>query len=59
MLIIANARVFGGGFKIAPRADLEDGQLDAVGFLNMGLGRRLSIMGRLLRGTPRGERRRS
>jgi diacylglycerol kinase (ATP) len=51
MLIIANARVFGGGFKIAPRADLEDGRLDAVGFLNMGLARRLSLMGRLLRGT--------
>jgi diacylglycerol kinase (ATP) len=51
MLIIANGRVFGGGFKIAPRADLSDGQLDAVGFLNMGLTRRLSLMGRLLRGT--------
>jgi diacylglycerol kinase (ATP) len=51
MLIIANARIFGGGFRIAPRADLEDGQLDAFGFLNMGLGRRLVIMGRLLRGT--------
>jgi diacylglycerol kinase (ATP) len=54
MLIIANARVFGGGFQIAPDADLEDGQLDAVGFLNMGLARRLSMMGRLLRGTHRG-----
>jgi diacylglycerol kinase (ATP) len=51
MLIIANARVFGGGFKIAPRADLGDGRLDAVGFLNMGLARRLSLMARLLRGT--------
>jgi diacylglycerol kinase (ATP) len=51
MLIIANARIFGGGFKIAPGADLEDGRLDAVGFLNMGLARRLSLMGRLLRGT--------
>jgi diacylglycerol kinase (ATP) len=54
MLIIANARVFGGGFKIAPNADLEDGRLDAVGFLNMGLARRLSTMGRLLRGTHEG-----
>jgi len=53
MLIIANARVFGGGFKIAPHADLADGRLDAVGFANMGLGRRLSIMGKLLRGTHR------
>ncbi|HEY6552066.1 MAG TPA: diacylglycerol kinase family protein [Vicinamibacteria bacterium] len=54
MLVVANARVFGGGFQIAPDADLEDGQLDAVGFLNMGLARRLSMMGRLLRGTHRG-----
>jgi diacylglycerol kinase (ATP) len=51
MLIIANARIFGGGFKIAPHADLADGKLDAVGFSNMGLGRRFSIMGQLLRGT--------
>jgi diacylglycerol kinase (ATP) len=51
MLIIANARIFGGGFKVAPRADLDDGRLDAVGFLNMGFTRRLSLMGRLLRGT--------
>lgn len=51
MLIIANARVFGGGFKIAPAADLEDGRLDAIGFLNMGLRRRLALMGRLLKGT--------
>ena len=50
MLIIANARVFGGGFKIAPGANLQDGQLDAVGFLNMRFGRRLSMMGLLLRG---------
>jgi diacylglycerol kinase (ATP) len=51
MLIIANARIFGGGFKVAPRADLADCRLDAVGFLNMNLARRASLMGRLLRGT--------
>jgi diacylglycerol kinase (ATP) len=55
MLIMANARVFGGGFKIAPTADLEDGRLDAVGFLNMGLRRRLALMGKLLKGTHLGE----
>jgi diacylglycerol kinase (ATP) len=33
MLILANARVFGGGFQIAPRAD---GRLDAMAFGNMG-----------------------
>lgn len=51
MLVIANARVFGGGFRIAPSADLEDGRLDAMAFRNMGLSRRLALMARLLRGT--------
>jgi diacylglycerol kinase (ATP) len=54
MLVIANARVFGGGFKIAPEADLGDGRLDVVSFANMPLRRRLAIMGRLLRGTHGG-----
>jgi diacylglycerol kinase (ATP) len=51
MLIVANARVFGGGFKIAPQADLADGRLDAVAFDNMGLGGRLEAMVRLLLGS--------
>jgi len=51
MLVIANARVFGGGFQIAPAADLGDGQLDAVAFANMPVRRRLPIMVSLLRGT--------
>ena len=51
MFIIANARVFGGGFKVAPTADLEDGRLNAIGFLNMGLRRRLALMGKLMKGT--------
>ena len=51
MLVFANAKVFGGGFKIAPQADLADGQLDAVAFANMPLRRRLPIMVKLLRGT--------
>lgn len=51
MVIVANARVFGGGFKVAPQADLEDGRLDAVAFANMGLGARVSALLRLLRGT--------
>jgi diacylglycerol kinase (ATP) len=54
MLIVANARIFGGGFKIAPEADLGDGRLDVVSFANMPLLRRLSIMGRLLRGSHGG-----
>jgi diacylglycerol kinase (ATP) len=51
MLIVANARIFGGGFRVAPHADVEDGRLDAVFFSNMGLGRRVSALVRLLRGT--------
>jgi diacylglycerol kinase (ATP) len=51
MLVIANARVFGGGFRIAPAADLADGRLDAVAFANMPRRRRFPIMVSLLRGT--------
>ncbi len=51
MLILANARIFGGGFQIAPRAELGDGRLDGSAFANMGLFARLGIMVRLLRGT--------
>lgn len=51
MLVIANARVFGGGFRIAPQADLGDGRLDAVWFSNMGSAGRLGALVRLLRGT--------
>lgn len=53
MLVIANARVFGGGFQIAPDADLSDGRLDAVWFGNMGSAGRLSALVRLMRGTHR------
>ena len=51
MVIVANARVFGGGFRVAPHADLEDGKLEAVAFANMGLGGRVSALVGLLRGT--------
>jgi len=50
MVIVANARVFGGGFKVAPDADLADGRLDVWSFANMGLGRRVSALVRLLLG---------
>jgi diacylglycerol kinase (ATP) len=53
MLVIANARVFGGGFQIAPDADLADGRLDAVWFGNMGSAGRLLALVRLMRGTHR------
>jgi diacylglycerol kinase (ATP) len=51
MLILANARVFGGGFQIAPLADLADGRLDAMAFANMGFWARARVMQRLLAGT--------
>ncbi|HUG55200.1 MAG TPA: diacylglycerol kinase family protein [Vicinamibacteria bacterium] len=51
MLVIANARVFGGGFRIAPEADLADGLLDCVAFGNMPRRRRFPLMLDLLRGT--------
>jgi YegS/Rv2252/BmrU family lipid kinase len=51
MVIVANARIFGGGFKVAPHADVEDGRLDAIAFANMGLAGRVSALARLLRGT--------
>jgi diacylglycerol kinase (ATP) len=51
MLVIANARVFGGGFQIAPEADLGDGRLDAVSFGNMGSAGRVNALVRLMRGT--------
>jgi diacylglycerol kinase (ATP) len=50
MLIVANARIFGGGFQIAPHADPSDGKLEAVAFGNMGFGARLGVLLRLLRG---------
>jgi diacylglycerol kinase (ATP) len=50
MVIVANARVFGGGFKVAPWAELDDGRLDALSFANMGFGGRVSALVRLLLG---------
>jgi diacylglycerol kinase (ATP) len=54
MLVVANARVFGGGFRIAPGADLGDGLLDATAFANMGVVKRLQTLVRLLHGTHAG-----
>ncbi len=51
MLILANARFFGGAFCIAPQADLHDGALDVVSVRNVPTLRRLALMGKLMRGT--------
>ena len=51
MLVVANARIFGGTFRIAPQAELDDGRLDGVAFGDMGFASRLGLIGSLVRGT--------
>jgi diacylglycerol kinase (ATP) len=51
MLIIANARHFGGTFKIAPGASLTDGKLDAVSFHDTTPVKRLSLFAAAIAGT--------
>ena len=51
MLIIANARHFGGTFKIAPDASLTDGVLDAISFHDASPLKRLSLFGAAIAGT--------
>lgn len=50
MLIIANARNFGGKFLIAPNASLTDGLLDAVGILDASTWRRIKLFGAVAKG---------
>lgn len=56
MLIVANARHFGGYFRIAPNADPTDGVLDAVLFMNTPPRRRFGVLRALMAGTH-GDRR--
>jgi diacylglycerol kinase (ATP) len=56
MVIVANARIFGGGFQVAPHAQVDDGRLDAVAFANMGFADRVGALVRLLRGTHEAHR---
>jgi diacylglycerol kinase (ATP) len=51
MLIIANARNFGGKFLIAPEASLTDGVLDGVAILDASTWRRMSLFGAVTKGT--------
>jgi len=51
MLIVANARNFGGSFRIAPDASLTDGRLDAISIGNAPPMRRLALFGAATRGT--------
>lgn len=50
MVIVANARKFGGGFAIAPDASLDDGKLEIVTFGELGFFARLKAMGALMKG---------
>jgi diacylglycerol kinase (ATP) len=50
MLIIANARNFGGKFLIAPDASLTDGRLDAVAILDASTWRRVKLFGAVAKG---------
>lgn len=50
MLVIANARNFGGKFLIAPNASLSDGRLDAVAILDASTLRRVKLFAAVARG---------
>ena len=50
MIIVANAKKFGGGFPVAPDARLDDGELDIVTFGDLGFFGRLQAMGALIKG---------
>ena len=57
MLIVANAKYFGGSFHIAPRADLADGLLDAVSILDAPPLGRIGLFVGATRGTHTADRR--
>lgn len=54
ILIVANARHFGGAFRIAPQASITDGKLDAVAIRDASTLRRLKLFGAVIRGTHEG-----
>ncbi len=54
MLIVANARHFGGSFRIAPQACLTDGRLDAIAILDAPPLRRARLFRAATRGTHLG-----
>ncbi|HVP15642.1 MAG TPA: YegS/Rv2252/BmrU family lipid kinase [Terriglobales bacterium] len=54
MLIVANARRFGGAFHVAPGASLVDGRLDAVSIHDATPWRRLGLFRALVEGTHLG-----
>jgi diacylglycerol kinase (ATP) len=57
MLIVANAKHFGGAFHIAPAADLADGMLDAVSILDAPPLGRIGLFVATTKGTHTADRR--
>jgi diacylglycerol kinase (ATP) len=55
MLILANAKNFGGAFRIAPDASLTDGAIDAISIHDASAWRRLKLFGAAARGTHIGQ----
>ncbi len=51
MLVIANARNFGGAFRIAPGASLSDGKLDAIAIYDAPALKRLALFAAAVKGT--------
>jgi diacylglycerol kinase (ATP) len=51
MLIVANARNFGGSFRIAPSASVRDGMLDAIAIRDATPLRRVKLFGAATKGT--------
>ncbi len=51
MLVIANAKNFGGAFKIAPQASLSDGKLDAIAIYDVPALKRLGLFAAAVKGT--------
>jgi diacylglycerol kinase (ATP) len=54
MLVIANAKNFGGSFRIAPQASLTDGKLDAVSIHDASAFGRMRLFGAATKGTHAG-----
>lgn len=51
MLTVSNGNFFGGSFRIAPRARLDDGLLDAVSIYDTDPIRRASLFSKVMKGT--------
>ena len=51
LLVIANTEFFGGMFRIAPGAQVSDGELDMVSILDLPPSRRITMLGAATKGT--------